>query len=141
MSGKKITYIVTHADDDPEMASIPFVLANTAVAMDVTPVIIVQGKRLCLQWKDTLAHIHFEGFNPHMEMTKSYIEAGNQLLVCTRCKNIKKNWSRRFNWRRSYWRRKSKWDCYWKWCGINLLRKHHWFLFTFIEQPFISLSR
>ncbi|MEW6526224.1 MAG: DsrE family protein [Spirochaetota bacterium] len=90
MSSKQITYIVTHADDDPEMASIPFVLANTAVAMDVTPVIILQGKAVMLAMKGYAEHIHFEGFNPLMDMIKSYIEAGNKLLVCTPCMNKRK---------------------------------------------------
>ncbi len=82
---KKITYIVTHADDDPELATIPFILANTAITMDITPVIILQGKGVMLAKKDYAEHIHFEGGTPLKDMLDTYIESGNKLYLCSPC--------------------------------------------------------
>lgn len=87
---KQITYIVTHADDDPEMASIPFVLANTAMAMDITPIVILQGKGVMLAVKDYARHIHFESVNPLIELINTYVEGGNKILVCTPCMQKRK---------------------------------------------------
>jgi len=40
---EKIIYIGTHGGEDPERASLPFVLANGAQAMDVEAVVVLQG--------------------------------------------------------------------------------------------------
>ena len=82
---KKITYIITHADDDPELATIPFILANAAMAMDVTPVIILQSKGVMLALKDYAQHIHFEGGTPLQDLLDAYLEAGHKILLCSPC--------------------------------------------------------
>ncbi len=69
------------------MASIPFILANTAIAIDVTPVIIFQGEAVRLAIKEYAERIQVEGYNSLFDLIESYIEAGNKLLVCTPCIN------------------------------------------------------
>ncbi len=39
----RIVYIITHSDDNPEKAIIPFVLANGALSMDIDVLIILQS--------------------------------------------------------------------------------------------------
>ncbi|MBN1532550.1 MAG: DsrE family protein [Spirochaetes bacterium] len=82
---KKITYIITHADDDPESATIPFILASAAMTMDVNPVIILQSKGVMLAVKGFAEHVHFEEGTPLKDLMDAYIEAGNRLLLCSPC--------------------------------------------------------
>lgn len=85
MEEHKITYIVTHADDDPELATIPFMLALGAMTVGVTPVIILQSKGIMLALKNFAEHIHFEAGTPVKTLMDSYIESGNKLLLCSPC--------------------------------------------------------
>jgi uncharacterized protein len=82
---EKIMYIVTHGDDDPELATIPFVLANGALAMDVTPVIVLQSHGVMLAMKGFADHIFSAEMEPLKKLLDNYIQAGHQLLVCGPC--------------------------------------------------------
>jgi len=90
MTTKKITYIVTHADDDPELASIPFILATNALAMDIEPAIVLQSKGVMLAVKDFARHVNFEGVMALKEMMDTYIESGHSLMVCSPCMEKRK---------------------------------------------------
>ena len=90
MAVNKITYIVTHADDDPELASIPFILATNALAMDIEPVIILQSKGVMLAVKNFARHVNFEGVMGLKEMMDVYIDSGHTLLVCSPCMQKRK---------------------------------------------------
>jgi uncharacterized protein involved in oxidation of intracellular sulfur len=48
---EKILYIGTSADDDPEKASMPFVMACAALAMDIKATIALQGNGVYLAQK------------------------------------------------------------------------------------------
>lgn len=87
---KKITYIITHADDDPELATIPFILANTALAMDVTPVIILQSKGVMLAKKGYAEHIRFEASSPVKDLMDGYLGAGHKIYLCSPCMEKRK---------------------------------------------------
>jgi len=82
---EKIVYIVTHAGDDPERASLPFVLANAAQAMDVEAVVVLQGPAVFLATKGCLEHVFAAGLPPLKNLVESYVEAGGRILVCGPC--------------------------------------------------------
>lgn len=82
---KKITYIVTKSFDNPELATIPFMMAVGAMAVDVTPVIVLQGNGVYLAAKGNAEHITFPGLTPLPELIESYVEAGNEFFVCGSC--------------------------------------------------------
>ncbi len=82
---EKIMYIGTHGGEDPERASLPFVLANAARVMEVEAVVVLQGAAVFLAKKGYLQHVHSSGFAPLQELVNSFIEAGGQLLVCVPC--------------------------------------------------------
>jgi len=85
MMEEKIVYIATHFKDSPEKALIPFVLANASFAMDVKPVIIVQGEGVNLAVKGKAAEITHAPFDPLEKLAASYAEMGGRLLVCSPC--------------------------------------------------------
>lgn len=82
---EKIPYISTHGAEDPERASLPFVLANAALAMDVDAVVALQGASVFLAKQGMLEHVHSAGFSPLKELVDSFLELGGRLLICTSC--------------------------------------------------------
>ncbi len=48
---EKMVVIATHGADDPERATLPFVAANGALAMDVRATVILQGRAVMLALK------------------------------------------------------------------------------------------
>ena len=82
---RKITYIITKGDDDPELATIPFILANGAMAMDVTPVIILQSNGVMLGVKGYADKVHFKEGVSLKQLIENYVDAGNKLLLCSPC--------------------------------------------------------
>ena len=82
---EKIIYIATHGGENPEMASLPFVLANAAQVMEVEAVVVLQGPAVFLAKKGYLQHVHAAGFSPLQELLDSFMEAGGRLLACVPC--------------------------------------------------------
>jgi uncharacterized protein involved in oxidation of intracellular sulfur len=84
---EKIVYIATHAGEDPERASFPFVLANAGLAMDVHAVVILQGTGVWLAKKGYADHVHAAGLPPMKELLENFTAQGGEIMVCTPCIN------------------------------------------------------
>jgi predicted peroxiredoxin len=82
---EKIVYIVTHAGEDPDRATLPFVLANAALVMEVEAVVALQGTAVYLAKKGYLEHVSAPGLPPLKDLVKSFLDAGGKLLVCVPC--------------------------------------------------------
>jgi predicted peroxiredoxin len=82
---EKIVYIVTHAAEDPERASLPFVLATAAQAMEVEAVVALQGTAVFLAKKGYLDHVFAAGLPALKGLVDSFINEGGKLVVCVPC--------------------------------------------------------
>lgn len=82
---EKIVYIATHAEEDPFKATIPFVMANAAQAMDVEAVVVLQGTSVFLAMKGYAEHVFAPNFPPLKQLMDSFLEAGGKLMVCVPC--------------------------------------------------------
>jgi len=82
---EKIMYILTHGADDPERATLPFVLANAAQAMEVEAVIVLQAAAVFLATPGCLSHVFAAGLPPLKQLVDNFIEEGGRVLVCTPC--------------------------------------------------------
>ena len=83
---EKILYITTYAGEDPEKASMPFVMACAALAMDIKVTLALQGNAVYLANKgyvDTM--LTGGGFPPMKELLASFLELGGQLKICVPC--------------------------------------------------------
>lgn len=86
MAEKKILYIGTHADDDPEKAAMPFVMACAALAMDIKATITLQGNAVYLAQKGYAEKVlPSGGFPPMKELLDNFMELGGKLKVCVPC--------------------------------------------------------
>jgi uncharacterized protein len=82
---KKITYIVTYGEDNAEKATIPFILLNAAMTMDVTPVVVLQSEGVMLAVKGYAEKVQFKEGISLKQLMDNYVGAGNKLLLCGPC--------------------------------------------------------
>ena len=83
---EKILYFATCGGEDPERASLPFVLANAALAMDIQAVIVLQGNGVYLakaEYRKTM--LPGGAFPPIEKLLSDFLELGGQLHVCMPC--------------------------------------------------------
>ena len=83
---EKILYMCTCGADRSEMAHVPFVLGNAALAMDIEATIVMQGEGVMLAKKgyvDTMPP--GGGFPPIKDLLASFVELGGKILVCGPC--------------------------------------------------------
>jgi predicted peroxiredoxin len=86
----KLAIVCTHGPEDPERATIPFVLATAAQASDVEVVMGFQATGMLLAQKGAAEHIFAAGFPPLKELLDAYIEAGGELYLCGPCVSSRK---------------------------------------------------
>ncbi len=82
---EKIVIIATHGPDDQERATLPFVMANGALVLDVEAVVILQGNAVQLANREIHKHVFAPGLPPLMKLISDFMELGGKLLVCTPC--------------------------------------------------------
>ncbi len=85
MASKKMVFVITHGAENPEMATIPFVMANAALATDMEAVVILQSSSVFLAVKDFARHVRTESFPPLPDLIKSFFEQGGKLMACVPC--------------------------------------------------------
>ena len=82
---EKIVIFATHGTEDPERASLPFVCANAALAMDVQATVILQGTGVLLAKKGCYEHVFAAGLDPLENLVHTFLEFGGNILVCMPC--------------------------------------------------------
>lgn len=81
----KLVFVVTCADEKPDIATIPFALANSALAMDAEAIIVLQSTAVFLGKKDYARHIHAPGFPPLQQLMEIFAEEGGRVYACEPC--------------------------------------------------------
>lgn len=82
---KKFCVTLTSAKNDPDKATVAFVVANAAAASEQETVMFlsVEAVRLCqLGYADD---VHEEGFAPLRELMANFVKAGGKIWVCSPC--------------------------------------------------------
>jgi len=82
---EKIVYVITCADENPEKAIIPFVLANGARTLDIDTTIILQSNGVLIAKKEYASKIRHSGFDPLDKLLNDYISSGGKLYLCGPC--------------------------------------------------------
>ena len=81
----KFCVSLTRAKDDPDRATVAFVVANAAVASEQETVVFLstEGVRLAVKgYADTVAE---EGFAPLKDLMTNFAAAGGKIYVCSPC--------------------------------------------------------
>ena len=82
---EKILYVATCAGENAEKASLPFVLANAALAMEVDCAVALQSTGVYLAKKGYLENVFAAGLPPLKGLVQSFLDQGGRLLVCVPC--------------------------------------------------------
>ncbi len=82
---EKLVIFGTHGPEDPERASLPFVIGNAALVMEVDVTVMLQGSAVIVAKKGCYEHVFAAGLPPLKELMDSFIEQGGKLLICTPC--------------------------------------------------------
>ncbi|HET9948956.1 MAG TPA: DsrE family protein [Longimicrobiales bacterium] len=75
----------TRGSEDPERATLPFIVGTTALSADqeCTIVLTIEGVRLAVKgYADT---IEKEGFRPLRELVEEFVAEGGELWACGAC--------------------------------------------------------
>ena len=81
----KLLIVSTHSEDDPERATIPFVLGLTALSSGMESVILLQVMGVYMAKKGFAQNVVEHSFPPVKELMDQYMEAGGKLMVCNPC--------------------------------------------------------
>jgi predicted peroxiredoxin len=81
----KLVIMATHGPEDPERATIPFVLAVTAQASGAEALLGFQADGVLLLQKGKAEGVTFSGFAPLKELLDAYRDGGGQLFACGPC--------------------------------------------------------
>ena len=81
----KLLINCTHGEDDPERATLPFIVGNVAASADQETVIFLTIDGVWLATKGYASRIHKEGFQPLNEVMRSFVQNGGQIWACGTC--------------------------------------------------------
>jgi uncharacterized protein len=84
MPGKYVVSL-THGLDNPDKATVAFVVANAAVASDKETVVFLSIEATRLSQQGVADSIHEEGFAPLKELMANFAKAGGRMFVCSPC--------------------------------------------------------
>ncbi|MEJ2124228.1 MAG: DsrE family protein [Alphaproteobacteria bacterium] len=87
---QKFVLLVTHGPEDPETATIPFVMATTAQALDKEVLMGFQSKGVFLMMKGMADHVAACGFPALTDLMNAYVEGGGKMYVCGPCMEARK---------------------------------------------------
>lgn len=82
---EKLVIICTYGGENPEKATLPFVMATAAQASDVEVVVILQSNAVVLAKVGEAEKSSAQGFIPVKELIDTYISLGGTLLLCSPC--------------------------------------------------------
>jgi uncharacterized protein len=82
---EKMVIMVTHGPEEPERATIPFVMATAAQASDVEVFMGFQADGVMLVKKGVAEEVCAPAFPPLKTLMDAYLEAGGFMYVCGPC--------------------------------------------------------
>lgn len=84
MAGKFVVSL-TCAKNDPDKATVAFVVANAAAGSGQETVVFLTIEGVRLSQQGYADDVHEEGFAPLKDLLASFVAAGGQLYVCSPC--------------------------------------------------------
>jgi predicted peroxiredoxin len=75
----------TYAKNDPDKATVGFVIANAALGSEKETMVFLMSEGVRLAEQGYVDDIHEEGFAPLRELMASFAEAGGKIFVCSPC--------------------------------------------------------
>ncbi len=84
MAGK-FCVSLTNAKNDPDRATVGFVIANAAAGSDQETLVFLSTEGVRLAVDGYADDVHEEGFSPLKDLMANFVEAGGTIWVCSPC--------------------------------------------------------
>jgi uncharacterized protein len=81
----KFCVSLTHAKNDPDKATVAFVVANAAAASDKETVVFLSVEGVRLSQQGYAEDIREEGFAALTDLMANFVAAGGKVWVCSPC--------------------------------------------------------
>lgn len=81
----KLLFTCTHARDDPERATLPFVAANTAAVSGLEAVVLLTIEGVWLGTAGGTEGVEKEGFPPLASLYEEFVTNGGEVWLCGTC--------------------------------------------------------
>jgi uncharacterized protein len=75
----------SHGREDPERATLPFIMANVAASADQEAIVLLTIEGVWLATKGYADDVHHEGMQPLSEVLESLLASGGQVWACGAC--------------------------------------------------------
>jgi len=82
---QKFCVNLTCSEDNPDKATVAFVVANAAVASEKETLVFLSTEGVRLATPGYADFIHEEGFAPLKDLMASFANAGGKIYVCSPC--------------------------------------------------------
>jgi predicted peroxiredoxin len=82
---EKLIFTCTHAKDDPERATLPFIIANTAAVAGQEAVVLCTIEGVWLGTEDGAEGIAHTGMPVLSELLGEFIDNGGEIWLCGSC--------------------------------------------------------
>lgn len=83
----KLLINCSYGQEDPERATLPFIVANVAATADQEVVVFLTIEGVRIATKGYADGIQKEGFKPLKEVVDAFLENGGQIWACAACTN------------------------------------------------------
>ncbi|MBU6402440.1 MAG: DsrE family protein [Verrucomicrobia bacterium] len=81
----KFCVSITSAKDNPDKATVGFVVANAALGSEQETLVFLSVEGVRLSQRGYADAIHEEGFAPLKELMENFARAGGKIYVCSPC--------------------------------------------------------
>jgi len=81
----KFCVSLTYAKDNPDKATVAFVVANAAAASNQQTLVFLSIEGVRLSQKGYADEIREEGFAPLKDLMENFVKAGGTIYVCSPC--------------------------------------------------------
>lgn len=81
----KFCVSVTNAKNDPDRATVGFVVANAAVGSEQETMVFLSTEGVRLAVEGYADDIHEDGFSPLKDLLTNFVNGGGTILVCSPC--------------------------------------------------------
>lgn len=76
---------LTRGPDEPDRITVAFVMANAALALDKSVVVLLATEGVRVADGRVLASVAEQGFPPLQDLWNNFLEAGGEVWACTPC--------------------------------------------------------
>ena len=83
----RILVNATHGREDPERATLAFIVGNVAASADQQAVVLLSIEGVWLATRGYADEIHKQGFPPLREVVQSFVTNGGEIWACATCTN------------------------------------------------------